>query len=209
MKVDRMVRPPKTWDALRTRVLMVCFFFVLGMLLGRVIHGTVSQADHLRLQEYMLQYARLSGQTEDPAASILSVLWAYLRYPLLIFLSGFTALGIVLIPTVWLVQGCTMAFSAACFASALGRSGVLLALAAFGIRSLFVFPCSLLLSAWSLDGPLRCIHVRGENHRKKKPLYQPNHYLRFAVCLAVLLIGVIAELTVVPKLLQLVLAGIS
>ena len=209
MKVDRLVRPPKTWDALRTRVLMVCFFFVLGMLLGRVIHGTVSQADHLRLQEYMLQYARLSGQTEDPAASILSVLWAYLRYPLLIFLSGFTALGIVLIPTVWLVQGCTMAFSAACFASALGRSGVLLALAAFGIRSLFVFPCSLLLSEGAIEGTLRRIRMRGEPRGKKNTLQPSNRYLYFAVCLALLLIGVIAELTVVPKLLQLALAGIS
>lgn len=210
MKIDRLVRPQKESGVHRARLLMVCFFFLLGVSLSRALRGLVGQDEDLLLREYLLQYAGLMLQDEESAASILTVLWTYFRYPLLLFLAGLTAMGVVAIPLLWIVQGCSLAFSVACFTSAMGRSGVLLALVTFGVRSLFVLPCGLLLSLWSLDGALQRFRERGQRQRgKKKGPGSSQHYLRCAVCFAVILIGVIVELSLVPKLLKLALVGIS
>ena len=210
MKIDRLVRPQKELGVHRARLLMVCFFFLLGALLSRALRGLVGQDEDLLLRDYLLQYAHLIAEGGELTASILTVIWAYFRYPLLLFLAGFTAAGIVLIPLLWVLQGCSLAFSVACFTSAMGRSGVLLALVTFGVRSLFVLPCGLLLSLWSLDGALRRFRERGQRQPgKRRDLSGSQHCLRCAVCFAVILIGVIVELSLVPELLQLVLTGIS
>ena len=145
---------------------------------------------------------------EDQAASVFDVVGVYFRYPVAAFIFGFTAVGLFFIPLSLVLQGFTLAFSVASFASALGRGGLTLALAAFGLRCLIVLPITLLLSIFSLDGALCLWHERHSGHGKRKSRYGADHYFRFAVCVIILLTGVVAELVLVPKLFGLALAGI-
>ena len=108
---------------------------------------------------------------------------------LLVTVLGFCgAAGAALILPVLAAEGFFLSFSAGCFAAALGRSGVLLALAAFGVRCLIVLPCSIY--------PAMLV---GERNRWRK----------LAVCGALLLLGMALELTLVPKLVQWALGTLS
>ena len=108
---------------------------------------------------------------------------------LLVTVLGFCgAAGAALILPVLAAEGFFLSFSAGCFAAALGRSGVLLALAAFGVRCLIVLPCSIY--------PAMLV---GERNRWRK----------LAVCGALLLLGMALELTLVPRLVQWALGTLS
>ena len=108
---------------------------------------------------------------------------------LLVTVLGFCgAAGAALILPVLATEGFFLSFSAGCFAAALGRSGVLLALAAFGVRCLIVLPCSIY--------PAMLV---GERNRWRK----------LAVCGALLLLGMALELTLVPRLVQWALGTLS
>ena len=104
------------------------------------------QQDRQELSDYLHEYAQATADGQGPSASALSVGAAYFRYPAAALLLGLTAAGLVLLPVLSVVQGFFLSFSVGCFARALGRGGVYLALAAFGPRCLFVLPCTLLLT---------------------------------------------------------------
>lgn len=209
MKIDRLVRAPQLAGAFRARLLIVCFFFALGAVTGSFAHRAVTVQDDQLLQEYLLQYAQFALQSEDMTASILSVLVVYFRYPLLVFLGGYVAFGLILIPTLCLAQGFFLSFSIGCFTSALGRSGILLLLAACGVRYVITLPCTLLLAVWALDSARHLLSMRKEGRRKRSTDGASVRLWQFLICSAVLLIGVILELSMVPRFLQLALAGIS
>lgn len=208
MKIHRLVMAPKESGAIRGKLLTVCFFFVVGAVLGFVLHGMVTPTDDSGLREYVLQYAGLAAQQEDTPASLLSAALTYFRYPLLLMLLGQITAGLALIPVLCIFQGCSLAFSVACFASALGRGGVLLALAAFGMRYLVLLPCTFLLAADYLNGAQRHLTARTGKRAKKDKTYISRHYGRLALCFCLLLLGVIAELTIVPILFRLILSQI-
>lgn len=205
MKNDRPVRRPEANGAFRMRLLMVCFLFIIGVLLGIFAHGIVTAQDNHLLQTYLLEFAQVGAGAEDRVAALLSVVTVYFRYPLLVAACGLVAAGLVLIPLLCLAQGAFLSFAVCCFASALGRTGVLLALAAFGVRCLITLPCTFFLAAQAM---VRSYERLQTVKQKEKP------HLLFDVrsvgkCFLILLIGVAVELTVVPKLLQLALARIS
>ena len=208
MKIGRLIRIPKPLGAFRAGLLLLCAFFLMGLLLGRAAHSAITPQDDQRLYEYIVRYAQLSVQPSDMIASLSSVLAVYLRYPLLAFLLGFAAVGVVLIPSLCLIQGFFLSFSVSCFVSALGRSGIILALSAFGVRCLFTLPCTLFLAAWSFKMAVQLLQRWRTGHKRDRALYDSAYFLRFLVCLLVLLLGVAAELSLVPKLMQMALSDI-
>lgn len=208
MKREHLVRNQEAFGAFRRMLLTLCFFFVCGAVLGFAFCGMAGKENDLLLREYILQYAAACARNEDATASVLSALGAYLRYPLAVFLFGLTAAGALLVPAVLLLQGFGLTFSAACFVSALGRRGLLLALAAFGVRAILVLPVTLLLSMDSFRSSL-CMLRGGKKKSEKKPGVHTGRYVRFLVCLILLLLGTAAELLVIPQLLRLALAGLS
>ena len=162
---------------------------LLGAVLGQLAARSVPEASRTELAAYLRQYAAVWGETTDRTASLLRVAGVYLRYPLLVTVLGFCgAAGAALILPVLAAEGFFLSFSAGCFAAALGRSGVLLALAAFGVRCLIVLPCSIY--------PAMLV---GERNRWRK----------LAVCGALLLLGMALELTLVPRLVQWALGTLS
>lgn len=130
-----------------------------------------------------------AGADGAMSGSLLSVIVLYFRYPLLVLLFGYYSFGAVAIPLLLAMQGFTFAFSAASLSAALGRQGVVLALTAFGLRSILTVVCTLLLALFMLE------RTAGNSEGKTKT----NGNI-VALCFLLLAVGIILELTVVPRL---------
>jgi len=192
---------PVRTQALRLPALvLVCLLLVLGAVLGFAVCRAVPQQDRQELSDYLHQYAQATADGQGPSASALSVAAAYFRYPLAAALLGLTAAGLVLLPVLSVAQGFFLSFSIGCFARALGRGGVYLALAAFGPRCLFVLPCTLLLTVQGLSAAAR------RRDGQKVRLTEGAYWRRVGLCGLILLIGAALELTFGPRLLQWVIA---
>jgi len=89
-----------------------------------------------------------------------------------------------------------------CFAASLGHQGVLLALAALGLRCLFLLPCMLCISQ---DGFSRACQTLTQKRIVKSEI--PWRMLLF--CVFVLLTGTVVECAIVPKFFALILARLS
>lgn len=200
MKTERAARGSRSGGAFRTKLLVMCAFFAVGAVLGMLMHRTVSAQEDMALRDYLVQYAQMTARNDSAAASALSVLLVYFRCPLLLLLCGCTAFGLVLIPALCAAQGFSLGFSLACFAAALGRQGVVLALAAFGIRSLFTLPCILFLAVGAADRVLRLLGRENSPGKKRRI---PAGLPATALCLAVLLLGAAVDAVLTPRLLHL------
>lgn len=110
-----------------------------------------------------------------------------------------------LLPALSALQGFFLSYSVACFAAALGCGGVKLALCAFGVRCAFILPCTFFLAAWGM----RAAYARLRGPKKRRAPLTGADRTRLALCALLLAAGVFAELTAVPKLLQLGLAAIT
>lgn len=187
----RLTKPPQT------RAWLLCLFFAAGILAGFLARRTVKSDDLSALGGYVSEYAALTAQQP---ADIISVVWAYLRYPAAAFLLGFTAWGVMLLPLLCTAQGFFLSFSVHCFAASMGRGGVTLALAALGLRCLFVLPCLLVTASDSFQSAWCRAEKQKPEHRDRR---------RLMLCLFVLLTGTVAECALVPKLFALLLPRIA
>ena len=175
------------------RLPALCVLFALGAVFGHVTAQIVGGDSALAT------YLRGAASAETAAtASIFSVLATYFRYPLLALLLGYCSFGAAAIALLLAVQGFTLSFAAASLAASLGRQGVFLALASFGLRSIITVVCTLLIALWVLE--------KASGSSEKKSGTGGNI---IALCFLVLALGVILELTVVPKLFSLALAALK
>lgn len=178
-------------DLRSLRLPLLCVFFAFGAILGHVLPQLIGGDSELASQ--LRSYAAV-GADAELSVSLLSVVVLYLRYPLLVLLFGYYSFSAVAIPLLLAFQGFTLSFSVASLAAALGRQGVFLALAAFGLRSILTVVCSLLLALAMLE------RTNGNNEAKTKSSGNV-----IALCFLLLAVGIVLELTVMPKLFTLVL----
>lgn len=173
---------------------ILCLFFAAGVLAGFLARRAVGSDDLSALGDYVLGYAALPQRS---TADVLSVAWAYFRYPAAAFFLGYTAWGVMLLPLLCTVQGFFLSFAVHCFAGSLGAQGLLLALAALGLRCAVVLPCLLLTASDSLH----CAWHRAEGQQGEK-----RDLRRALLCVCILLTGTVGECAVVPRLLTAVLS---
>lgn len=183
----------------RRELLVLCMCLLLGVLLGQWAHGAFCAGGRVQLREYLLHYAKVHTDAQQP--SWWAVAWVYVRYPLMAFLLGFTAVGGVLLPGLVFAQGFSLSFSVACFSAAMARDGVSLALSVLGVRCLVTLPCLLLLAAKAWEESRR----RSAGREPCDEVY----ILRFLLCLLLLLLGTVLERAFVPGFVALALAGVS
>lgn len=206
MKINRSAGMHNDAAGSRVKLLMLCFFFSLGAVIAYLLRGLVSESDDVMLQRYIHAYTQSVAENPDSMPGIFSVVDAYFRYPLAVYLLGFSTAGIMLVPTLLMLQGLSLTFSILCFSSALGRGGLLLALAAFGIRSAFVLPITILLAGRSVNQAAKLI--RPQKRGKEKLPRSGQKLSDLTYCVTILLAGVAVELLIVPKLLQSALAKV-
>ena len=200
-RVLLMLRPP---EKSRADHLVFAFLFLLGAALGHLCGGLLGESQHRELADYVLGYARAASTARS--ASMPGVAISYFRAPLAFFLLGLAACGTWLIPLLMVGQGFLLAYSIRCFGVALGRSGVLLASVAFGIRCLFVLPCVFYLASRSRAGALR---LREGSSLREKPDPGVRGFYPVLICCVALLIGCVVEISLVPRLISLILIRLS
>ena len=133
---------------------------------------------------------------------MLYTFFCYFRSAVSLFLMGLAACGVWLVPVYMLGNGFVLAYCVRCFSVSLGKSGVLLAFAAFGIRCLFVLPCCFFLASrsWASSGRMqRAVSIREEKSANRSGAFP------LLICLVVLLIGCVVEISLVPRLFSLIL----
>lgn len=196
MRKGRLPRAAKV----RPRIDPAVFFFSVSFLAGVFVGYFSCRAAGIdeEIRCYLTRYAQvLSSGGTVAAASVLSIAAAYYRLPCAIFLCRPLRHALLLHGCVFLAEGFLLSFAVTCLTLALGQTGALLSLCVFGVRLLFVLPVSLslaLLGRSSSDaGPGRPGARAGKRVRSR----QPRFILVYPMILA---LGVMAEITFVPKL---------
>ena len=171
------------------RLIFLALFFFAGILLGQVLAGRMPAATGSELRRYLEDYLLLEG---DPAVqTLLSAAVIYFRYPLTAFLLGFSAIGVVLLPVTTAAYGFFLSFAVSCFTASFGAGGVVLALAALGLRCLVALPCYFLLSSasWGTAVGLAAVSF-GSGRRTAPVVYGRACWARFGACCLALAAGV-------------------
>ena len=187
------------------RLLLLAFFFVCGAVFGQALsaHGAEDTARELR--EYLEGYLSLSREGDGFWESLPSSLFLYLRYPVLAFLLGYLGAGIVLLPLSAAAFGFSLSFSVCCFTAAFGGAGVLLALAVFGLRCLASVPGFFLLAVPALQvSASRAALPFGRGKRAAPAGNGGGRWKRLAAVSAALLVALLLEAALSPRLLRLV-----
>lgn len=173
------------------RVLLLSLFLLLGLLAGSMLAGTLPEEERTILQEYILarRESMASGQV---SSDIPQTLWAYYRTAVLLSLLSFSTAAVVPVLFLCTARSFCLAYTVGAFTTALGREGLLLALATLGFRCLFTLPATLYLAGATVKAALQ----PGAESRAvfgKRALYAALY-----LCL-----GAVLELTVSPLLLRL------
>ena len=170
------------------RLAMLGAFHCIGFFLGHLAIRWLDDENTSQLSLYIERFfASLTSQTLQP--SVWDVFVSYFRYPVMAFLLGFCQIGTILLPLLCAMQGFFLSFSVSALIDCLGRRGLLTVISLFGIRSILTIPCTLLISAIAI-------------HREGKNPYSGKDYRQFLFCTGFLFLGVILEVTVVPRLLH-------
>ena len=173
-KLHRAINERHLQSGLRLRIPVLSAFTLLGIVTGQIAGHCVS-AEHLEeLGSCLSAYAL----TQTSAWRLLAV---YLQWPLAALLLGYCTLGVGLLPLLCGVEGFLLSFAVSCFCALLGRRGILLALAALGVRALVLLPCGLIASDWAFSRA--CRMVSGEKLTHTVPL-------RLLACGAILFLGI-------------------
>lgn len=191
------------------RLILLAFFFSVGVFLGQVLSKRIPNATADELTRYLKDYLSLSGKKDFSAKSFLSSLLLYFRYPLLAFLLGFASVGVVLLPAVSTAFGFFLSFSVCCFTATFGNKGVLLSLAVFGLRCLITLPCFFFLAVPSFRNSVTLASLSFGHGKHLSPVhYGADWWLRGGVVAVLLIVGAFAEMFLTPHLLNMVLEKI-
>ena len=186
-------------DPAAVQGILLAAMCALGMLAGFWYAGYCQEDAGQTLQQYLEGYCQLYSDTGS-AVSALTAARLYFGYVAAAFLLGFTAIGTVALPLLSAAYGFTAMFSVACFVGCFGRSGVLLALAALGVRVAFTLPCLLWVGTHAWASSLSMTASRG---RRCAPVPRDSaYYYRLVLCVMWLIVGILCEQTVTPHLFQ-------
>ena len=196
------------WDPNLIRLLLLALAFLAGALGGHLYAGSCGEEAWEALGQYLGDYCRLydGGGVE---ISLLSCVVMYFGYAVLLFLLGFSAAGVVLIPALSGVFGFFTMYTVSCFVRCYGRAGAALALGAMVVRLVFTLPCFFLLAeaAWPLSTELFALSF-GRGKRSSPVLYGSRYFLWFVLCAVILALGVFCERLLSPLLFRLALGAI-
>ncbi len=170
-------------------------FFFFGALLGAISANFVSMDNTRVLKELFIN----SGSLFYTNRGLQSVLLTVLSHNIILIILGFAVFGFVLIPPLAGVRGFLLSFSAAALIRALGKGGVLTALARFGPSALISLPCFFILCFQSFNASCE---LTGKTLSGRSPglIYDRNYFLRCAICIAALVLSAFIETYITPFL---------
>lgn len=186
-RTERFLHRWTTYNDSRTRAFLVLgIAFVLGALLGMLAASLIGQESCDNLKQFFVSYTELTPGQAYTWSGFFHTLWYFLRYPLLILLAGFSALGIFVIPVTILWKGFSFSFAVSALVMLYGVPGLIAAMVFFGLANLFFVPILFLIGGWNWE--VSCHIAFGHKIQRAFP------NIRSTVCLiglAILLISVI------------------
>lgn len=178
-------------------VLFVCFVGAgaAGCLAVSVAGGEGAGALSSFLQDHLSMVREGGGSSP----SIWSVMWELCRWPALVLLLGFTALGAVAIPAVFCVRGFLLSYALASFVRAFGAAGIFAAFAVFGMAALVSVPVLFCMGAFAFPSSLRL--AAGVLGGRQATGFPRRELAGALACAGPLLLAVFVQWSVMPQLL--------
>lgn len=182
MKLHKAINERHLLSGLRLRIPVLSAFVLLGIVAGQIAGRCVSDVHLGEIGSCLSGCAVMQ-------ASVWRLFGVYFRWPLAALLLGYCTLGVGLVPLLCGTEGFLLSFAVSCFCTILGRRGILLALAALGIRALVLLPCGLIASDWAFSRA--CRMASGEKPTHTVPL-------RLLACAVLLMMGIGLEYLLSP-----------
>lgn len=198
MKFTQETRIEKSryWPSL----LLLGLFFICGAFAGSYFSAAAQGGGETALSEYITGFVTASGQSIT-SPSLFGALVSGLRFPLLIFCCGLTPFGVFAIPVIFSARGFFLSFTITSFYRILGQAGLRLALAVFGLPGLLSVSVLFVLGLQGfLNSGLILNYRRGKNSRINNKINK-DYFWCGAICLFLLLLSAILEISVTPKLI--------
>ena len=174
--------------------------FALGALAGMLVASQVGGGGQESLSAYLEHYlaAAQAGAAVPPRLSV--ILWQTLRWPLLVFLLGFTALGVAGIPILFAVRGFLLSFAVSSFVLMFGGAGAILAFFAFGFSGMLSVPALFVLGVQGFSSGQE-LALRALSGGKGARVRGRAYWARSGLCAAALALSMLLEWWAVPALL--------
>lgn len=166
-----------------------CFGGLLGVCFSRLISG-------ITLSDYFLSYFSAIEQG-SVTSNLFSSIWINLKTPFLTFFLGFTFLGVIILPLLFVVEGFIFTFSISTLCRLLGISGFIPSFFLFCIPTLLWIPLVFMLGLESFYASLLLIG-RGKNEEA----YPKYYFFRSFFCLTGILFRVLFECFFLPIIMQ-------
>ena len=125
--------------------------FVLGALLGLAAASLIGQESCDNLKQFFLSYTELTPGHTYTWAGFIHTLWYFARFPLLLLLAGFSALGVIAIPAALLWKGFSFSFAVSALVLLYGWPGLLAAAVFFGLADFVLIPILFLVGGWNWE----------------------------------------------------------
>lgn len=195
--LDRL-RGPDSEQLSALLCLTVCF--AVGGVGGCIFAGRLGVNTQARLLDYFGYYFAALEDNTAFSLSSLSAVWEILRWPILTFFLGFTALGVVGLPVVFCVRGFLLTYAAAVLVRLYGITGLAVALSVFGVSAFLVLPALFTLGVDSFRGAgAMAVRQTGDNRRALPPGH--GRLLRAGCCGVLLAVASVLQIRLTPVLL--------
>lgn len=182
-------------EPISINIAIMVVFILLGIVVGAVCCFSTD-----------LSLSNLTAFNDNTVVhySFLRTFFNFFKYPLILFLMGFTILGIFIIPIIVFLKGFFLSFSISSIFKFATARAFSFAFATFGIQIFVSVPCILFLSAISFEfsknfaGPFRGKAIQ-KNSAKILPI---QYFITFIFLLLLIIIFSFLDAWITPKLIS-------
>lgn len=181
-------------DLLPLAVLFLCF--IISGVLGCLFVANSGEEGAASFTSYLTHYAAFFSSESVLSPSFFSVLLEFMAFPGLIFLLGFSSLGIFLIPAAFCVRAFLLSYTISVFFHVFGVVGSAASFSLFGLHILILIPVSFAIASYAYPASIRKAFGGGSVQA-----YFAGRMLPFVSCWIFILPGAVLQWAVMPSLL--------
>lgn len=174
-------------------------FFAFGTTVGCLLAFRATEGGAEALNTFLEHFLSLAQDGRMVFPDFFQLFWRCIRWPMTVFLLGFSVLGILGVPILSGLRGFFLAFSAASFSRAYGRAGLTAAFLLVGIPAIAAIPAFFLLSVQSFSSAC-ALAARSSGQGRRELPYGREYFFRCGLCAAALLLSLLLECYLVPFL---------
>ena len=195
----------KIWDlpsnGVTAALIIMAVVFVIGGFSGCALVGQADGGGEAALNRYLDGFLDVASSGEMAKPGFVLMLWKAIRWPLVSFILGFTPIGLIGIPVLFLIRAFLLSFSIASFYHVSGTEGLLFALIIFGITGFIYIPILFMLGIQSFLRSGTIIgRITGEA-RRVAGLKRSDIICSF-ICIFVLFLSCVFEYSTGPAILK-------